>query len=310
MQQQTFRAAGFEAALTQVREVLGPDAMILSSRQLKGGVEIEATRLVADSQSATLLERRFTRMGVPKAAAETLARGVQRRHGGTPGALAQARPALEEVLEGEMIFAGGIAHAPRVVAFVGPTGVGKTTTLAKIAAHAALVQRRSVGLVCLDQYRVAGAEQLQRYADLIGVPMESAHDERSLRASLRRLGSADLVLVDTAGRSPRDEAAIGVTGAQLQNAGEPVETHLCFPANVSDIELEAIIERYGEAHGPRRLIATKVDEAVYHGSIVAAQIHGGIPYSYFTTGQRVPEDIEVASAGRLASLLSGEGVFA
>ena len=110
----------------------------------------------------------------------------------------------------------------------------------------------------------------------------------------------------------RVRVAVGeaVANAILYGAGEPVEAHLCLPANVGDVELRAIVELHGDALRPRRLIATKVDEAVYHGSIVAAQVHAGIPYSYFTTGQRVPEDIEVASAARLAGLLCGEGVFA
>ena len=277
MQQQTFRATGFETALARVREELGPDAVILSSRPVKGGVEIRAARHDAESQGTALLERRLERMGVPRGAAVTLALALRDAHGGVPATLGQARPALGRVLEDEMIFAGGIADATRTAAFVGPTGAGKTTTLAKIAAHAALVDRRRVAVVCLDQYRIAGAE---------------------------------LVLIDTAGRSPRDRDALVATGSVLRQGGEPIEAHLCLPANVGDIELRAIVELHTDALRPRRLIATKVDEAVYHGSIVAAQVHAGIPYSYFTTGQRVPEDIEVASAERLAGLLCGDGVFA
>ncbi len=310
MQQQTFRATGFETALARVREEFGPDAVILSSRQVKGGVEIRAARHDAESQGTALLERRLERMGVPRGACVTLALALRDAHGGVPATIGQARAALRRVLECEMIFAGAIAEATRVVAFVGPTGAGKTTTLAKIAAHAALVDRQRVAVVCLDQYRIAGAEQLQRYADLIGIPMESAHDADSLREALRHFADAELVLIDTAGRSPRDRDALVATGKVLRHAGEAVEAHLCLPANVGDVELRAIVELHGDALRPRRLIATKVDEAVYHGSIIAAQVHAGIPYSYFTTGQRVPEDIEVASAARLAGLLCGEGVFA
>ncbi len=189
---------------------------------------------------------------------------------------------------------------------VGPTGVGKTTTIAKIAARAALVDRRAVALVCLDDYRVGGAEQLQRYADLIGVPMEVANNGKALKCALQRFAAADLVLVDTAGRSPRDQRALTQTGAVLSGAGEPIETHLCLPAWLaSAIELRAVVELYAETLRPRRLVATKIDEAIYHGSIVTAQVLAGVPYSYFTTGQRVPEDLEIASASQLAELLAG-----
>lgn len=309
MQAQTFRASGFDAALMRVREELGPDAVILSSREMRGGtVELRATSSRQGEQGAPLLQQRLARMGVPMHAAATLATELLRVHGRMPAALSRARASLAQVLEEEMIFAGPIAGATRVAALVGPTGVGKTTTLAKIAAQAALVDQRRVGVVCLDQYRIAAADQLQRYADLIGIPMEVAHDGASLARALRSLGDMELVLIDTAGRSPRDRDALIATGKQLRHAGENIEVHLCLPANVASVELRAIVELHGEALRPRRLVATKLDEAVYHGSLIAAQVHGGVPFSYFTTGQRVPEDIEVASAHRLASLLCGDPI--
>ncbi|MEO0323566.1 MAG: flagellar biosynthesis protein FlhF, partial [Myxococcota bacterium] len=181
--------------------------------------------------------------------------------------------------------------------------------IAKIAANAALVEAREVGLVSVDGYRVGGAEQLQRYADLMGVRMEVADDGRSLRRALARLGDKDLVLVDTAGRSPRDFGALEATAELLRGAGEATETHLCVSAAASDVELRAVVERH-RCLDPARLLVTKLDEAVYHGSIVAAQTLSELPLSYLTTGQRVPEDIEVATPGRLAGLLCGEEVQA
>ena len=309
MQAQTFRATGFDAALMRVREELGPDAVILSSREMRGGtVELRAAAGRQTDQGAPLLQQRLARMGVPMHAAATLATELLRVHGRVPEALSRARGSLARVLEQEMIFAGPITTATRAVALVGPTGVGKTTTLAKIAARAALVDHRRVGVVCLDQYRIAAADQLQRYADLIGIPMEVAHDGDSLAHALRQLNDMELVLIDTAGRSPRDRDALTATGRHLRHAGENIEVHLCLPANVASVELGAIVELHGEALRPRRLIATKLDEAVYHGSLVAAQVHGGVPFSYFTTGQRVPEDIEVGSPERLASLLCGDPI--
>ncbi|MEM7609422.1 MAG: hypothetical protein AAF411_29095, partial [Myxococcota bacterium] len=194
------------------------------------------------------------------------------------------------------------------VALVGPTGVGKTTTVAKLAAHEALVRRRRVGLISIDDYRIGGAEQLQRYADLIGVPMESG-GPGDLGRGLRRMAGCELILVDTAGRAPADVHAFTELAESLGGAGEPVETHLCIPASAHDVEVRAIVERHAGLN-PSRLLSTKVDEAVYHGGIVAAQTLAGLPFSYFTTGQRVPEDIEIASAGRLAEWLCGEEVGA
>jgi flagellar biosynthesis protein FlhF len=215
---------------------------------------------------------------------------------------------LVEVLRREMIFAPGLApNGPRVVALVGPTGVGKTTTLAKLAAKAALIDRRRVGLISVDDYRIAGAEQLGRYADLIGVPMEVAHDARSLEVALRRLADADLILVDTAGRSPRDTDATRRTAETLHGAQEGVEVQLCVAAATGHAELRVTVEQNAVLR-PRKLLITKLDEAVRHGGIVGAQVMAGLPLTYFTTGQRVPEDIEVASPERVASLLIGESL--
>ncbi len=315
----TFRARRFGEAMTAVKAAFGPDAVILSSRQVGGGsfgMQVEVTAAPAgarvtteaSSQSEGVLVERLHRRGVPRRAADIIVKRLRVETGRVPASLERARPSLEVVLGEELVFAGGLSRGPRVVAVVGPTGVGKTTTVAKLAAHAALVQRRKVGLVSVDDYRIGGAEQLQRYADLIGVPMQSATPSE-LRPSLDVLASCDLVFVDTAGRSPSDHRAVAELGNAFEWAGEPIETHLCIAASTHDVELRAIIERHSDLR-PARLLSTKVDEAVYHGSIVAAQTLAGLPFSYFTTGQRVPEDIEVASAARLAGWLCGEEVGA
>ncbi len=318
----TFRASRIELAMRAVKRELGDSALILNTRHTRDAtgtrmVEVTAgppgtvAPLRGPHQGEQVLERRLTRMGVPAAEAARLVGRMRTTLGRVPSALGHARPALETVLGEQLVFAGparGEPDGPRVVALVGPTGVGKTTTVAKIAANAALVEAREVGLVSIDGYRVGGAEQLQRYADLMGVRMEVADDARSLRRALARLGGKDLVLVDTAGRSPRDHGALEAT-AELLRGGEATEVHLCVSAGVSDVELRAIVERH-RCLDPARLLVTKLDEAVYHGSIVAAQTLSELPLSYFTTGQRVPEDIEVAHPGRLAGLLCGEEVEA
>lgn len=328
-QERTYRAPEFAAALAQVKAELGPEAIILSSRQVpaplggetcveikavseKGAAElgVRASTPTSGKQSGGIVERRLARMGVPATAARTLARRVAMVNGSVPISLSLARPALTEVLEQEMLFGGSVAEsASRTIALVGPTGVGKTTTVAKIAAHEALVRRRRIALISLDHYRVAGVEQLQRFADLMGVPMETAHDPASLGAALRRFGDADLILIDTPGRSPRDRQAVSEMGAMLHGTGEPIEVQLCIAAATAERELRSTIDLHG-ALRPTRLISTKVDEAFYHGTIVAAQVMAGLPITYLTTGQRVPEDIEVAGPARVAALLCGEEVHA
>lgn len=320
----TFRAGRFEEAIAQVKRVLGDDALIVSRRDLgptelrigeTRGVEVTAiagheakSQRIDTRTSGALgtLERRLRTSGVPDRAADALMNTLRTRQKGKSMGTAALQELLGKVLAEELLFGGGIGAA-RVVALVGPTGVGKTTTIAKIAAHEQLVKGREVALVTLDEYRVGGVEQLGRYAELIGCPMEVASDARSLEVALRRLERADLVLVDTAGRSPRDAWALTSMSECLQAVQEQVEVHLCLPVAMRERELRTAVENCSVLN-PSRLTCTKVDEAICCGAIVAAHIQSGLPLGYFTTGQRVPEDISIASAELLSALLCGEDV--
>ncbi|MCG8557263.1 MAG: 50S ribosome-binding GTPase [Proteobacteria bacterium] len=329
MYTRTYRARGFDAALAEVKRDLGPDAVILSSRKLpdlakgrgQAWVEVKAMPDGALSELGARpeqLQRRWVdgdtlaedlqRARVPSVAAKNLSHHVRRLAGGSSQALAQVRAELTQALAALLRFAGPIGgDASRVVALVGPTGVGKTTTIAKLAAQAALVERRTVGLVSIDQYRLGGDEQLGRYADLIGIPMLVAEDSKSLARALQQLKSAELVLVDTAGRSPQDREELLRMATCFEQVSEGIDVHLCLAAATRSMEADAIIDRMSVFH-PRRLITTKLDEAVAHGCIVGAQQSSSLPLSYFTTGQRVPEDIELASPERLAELLCRGGM--
>jgi flagellar biosynthesis protein FlhF len=320
----TFRAGRFEEAIAQVRRILGEDALIVSRRDLRPnelkigetrGVEVTAmsshdhpTPPPEERRSGTLgmLERRLTAAGVPDRAAAHLMHSLASRHRGEVLSSSTVRVLLGKVLSEELVFGGGLGAA-RAVAMVGPTGVGKTMTIAKIAAHEQLVKRRNVGLVTIDEYRVGGVEQLGRYAELIGCPMQVASDARTLEIALRRFEDCELVLIDTAGRSPRDAWALNAMAECLQSAQEPIEVHLCLPVAMRERELKTAIEHCALL-SPSRLTCTKIDEAICCGSIVAAHVWSGLPLGYFTTGQRVPEDISVATAEGLAALLCGEDV--
>lgn len=195
-------------------------------------------------------------------------------------------------------------NRPRVVALVGPTGSGKTTTLAKLASVAALMDRRKVVLVTMDTYRIGGVEQLRRYATLIGVPFEVAGDGKSLRETLKGHSDADLVLVDTPGRSPKQPGALDALAGALTRAGEPVQIQLVLPAATRLVELESTLAHY-EGLEPECLIITKTDEALGGGAVLESCVRTQLPVSFVCNGQRVPEDITPANASRLAGFVLG-----
>src|SRR5688572_25391852 len=312
-----------EEALSRIKRELGPDAVILSSREVREAtrtgssltVEVTAApfELAAFNAPKPMhntgsdarvagFEKRLSAGGVPMNAARTLAMRVRKALRDGAGSLVNA---VTAALTADVAFAP--PSRARVIALVGPTGVGKTTTIAKLAAIAALVERRSVALISIDQYRVGASEQLQRYADLIGIPLECAGDARSLEKALRKFARADLVLIDTAGRSPRDLAGIQETVDTLRGAKEPVEVQMCVSAAMREPELMLTLDRHATL-SPSKLLVTKLDEAIHCGGVLAAYVHSGLPLSHFTTGQRVPEDIEAASASSLAAVLCGEEI--
>jgi flagellar biosynthesis protein FlhF len=176
----------------------------------------------------------------------------------------------------------------KIVALVGPTGAGKTTTVAKLAANAALVRKQRVGLITTDTYRVGAVEQLRHYADLIGVPVESVSNGDEFAYAMNRFARYDLVLIDTAGRNPSDNKQI--SGLMEMFEQYDVEVHLAVPAATRSYELQEILARY-EALNPAATIVTKYDEARVIGAVVNTVVMGKMPISFVTTGQRVPEDI-------------------
>ncbi len=197
-----------------------------------------------------------------------------------------------------------MAGARRVVALVGPTGVGKTTTVAKLAARFKLQHGLRVGLLTVDTYRIAAIEQLKTYADIIDLPLAVGGDPESARRALDELGAVDLVLVDTAGRSPKDQPKIHELGELLTRL-RPDEVHLVLSASTSRRSLRATADQFAPAR-PDRLILTKLDEAETLGAFAAILGRSERPVSYLTTGQSVPDDIEEADRGRLARLIVGE----
>src|SRR5690606_30641280 len=196
------------------------------------------------------------------------------------------------------------ARGRRVAALVGPTGVGKTTSIAKLAAVAHLVERKQVGIVSLDDQRIGSTTQLRAYAQLLELPLVTATSAGGLARALARFKDADLVLVDTAGISPNRPDDFTELARRLERAGEPVTTHLCVAASTRIEELERILHLYGVTE-PAAILATKFDEAVAIRTVLAARLRSGAPLSFASTGQQVPEDLCAASANFILDLLLG-----
>ena len=192
---------------------------------------------------------------------------------------------------------------PTVVALVGPTGVGKTTTIAKLAANMKLREKKNVGLITIDSYRIAAVEQLKTYAQILKVPLLSVLKPNDMADALQRMSNLDLVLIDTAGRSQRDDMRIAELSSFLKVA-QPDQIHLVLSSTSRERTTREAIDRFAPL-GVSQLIFTKVDEAVGMGVLLNVLRRVKLRVSYLTHGQAVPDDIEVASASRLARLILG-----
>jgi flagellar biosynthesis protein FlhF len=214
----------------------------------------------------------------------------------------------------ELRLGGPIRTQPgdrRVVALVGPTGVGKTTTVAKLAAGFRLEARRSVGLLTIDTFRIAAVQQLKAYAEIMDLPMEVVESPQNMGPALDRLSDVDLVLIDTAGRSPRSDARIDQLSELLRYA-RPDETHLVLSATQSAENIASVINGFAPVR-PTAVILTKLDEVPHLVTPLSALVssdYTSTPLSYVTTGQQVPDDIELAGFESLsARLLPGEQIL-
>ncbi|MBL4808833.1 MAG: hypothetical protein JKY43_02090, partial [Phycisphaerales bacterium] len=199
---------------------------------------------------------------------------------------------------------GAANPRPHVIALIGPTGVGKTTTVAKLAATAKLRHGKRVALITSDTYRIAAVEQLKTYASIIGLEFRVANSPEEMESVIDSLEDVDLVVIDTAGRSQNNHARLDELG-QLISAAKPDETHLVLSSTVGDNVLRKTAERF-MGLGPDRCILTKIDEAVTTGMIAGMSDRIGLPLSFVTVGQEVPDDIRPARAERLArAILDG-----
>jgi len=189
----------------------------------------------------------------------------------------------------------------RVVAFVGPTGVGKTTTIAKLSAICEIFNQYRVALVSADTYRIAAIDQLRTFATIANIPMEVAYVPEEMGEAIKKHSDKDVIFIDTVGRSQRQNEQIAELKDFL-NAAAPDEIHLVLSATCSYKNLIDVAERF-KLLNVNRLVFSKVDEAASLGVIMNMLHHTKLPVSYITTGQNVPDDIAIAEPKKLANLI-------
>ena len=195
---------------------------------------------------------------------------------------------------------------PKVVFFIGPTGVGKTTTIAKIASKFKIEQEKKVALLTADTYRIAAAEQLRTYADILNTPLSIVYTPEDIAKEIEKLHEYDLILVDTAGFSHKNDAQREDMKTLLSSLPDTYERqiYLVLSSTTKYKDLIEITETY-QNFCEYSLIFTKLDETRAYGNIFNMKLKTGAPISYVTTGQNVPDDIEVVDTQKLVKQLLG-----
>jgi flagellar biosynthesis protein FlhF len=251
------------------------------------------------------LARAFTALVTSEVDAE-LAHDLvsQLRAAGVADTREQIRRALAAELEKRFQVDGRLgrgAEGPRMVALVGPCGAGKTMTLVKLAVQYGLTARRPTQLISMDNFRTAAAEQLRAYATILGVGFQSLETVGALAQALEEHRHKELILIDTAGHGPRDLDG-SADLARFLATHPTLDTHLVLTASMKSADLSHAADRF-EVFRPRKLLFTKLDETETFGPLVNEAVRTGKPISFLASGQRIPEDLEAATAKRVVELV-------
>jgi flagellar biosynthesis protein FlhF len=306
-------------ALRAAREQLGPDALVLSTEVVRapglpGWFGRRVVRLTAAAERPVSEARPLVPAGRHRsvdaarqsAVAKLVAAGLDSAFAESvvdQMTDAECRHALESVVRRALStalgpLAGGDEPYAHVEVFVGPPGAGKTTTIAKIAAQERARGGPTLNLVAADGFRAGAVEQLRSYAAVLGAPFRSARSALELDEALA--AARCTALVDTAGRSPADGGLVELVAVLAGYHG--VRTHLVIAADTSPASARRLFDRYASLR-PSRVAITKLDEAHSVAPLVGVVRERGLPISYLTAGQRVPEDLCRATPATLAAVL-------
>jgi flagellar biosynthesis protein FlhF len=212
---------------------------------------------------------------------------------------------LKDLLKSRIVTSGPIkmGHKKKIVMFFGPTGVGKTTTMAKLGALHHLRESHTVAFITIDNYRIAATEQLKKYAEIMKIPIHVVSDQKTFKEVIDR-ERAEIIMVDTSGRSHRNDLKISEIKSFADMIEYDFEKMLCISANTKKVDAVEIFKAFDKIHFDS-VVITKVDETTYVGNIVNVADKYKKPISYYTNGQEVPNDIVIADPEKLVNMMMG-----
>jgi flagellar biosynthesis protein FlhF len=284
---------------TLTRSAFAPPQWLGSSPDLSNAYAVLTAGEVAPELAREIVQCAESRTGAPREAPHTpLPRAPRRREG------AVFQRALVEEMESRFTVQPMLGRGearPRIVALVGPPGAGKTTTLVRLAVNYGLASRRPVLLLSVDTYRVGAAEQLRSFAAILGVGFQVLATVAALAQTIEENRGKELILIDTPGLAAGD---LGESAglAQFLSTKSDIDTQLVLSSSMKSADLTRVADSF-EIFRPQRLLFTKLDETGSFGPILNEAVRTGKPLSFFTTGQRIPEDLEAASRSRLVELI-------
>ncbi|OHD66831.1 MAG: flagellar biosynthesis protein FlhF [Spirochaetes bacterium RBG_13_51_14] len=212
---------------------------------------------------------------------------------------------LKDLLKSKIVTTGPIKSSNRkkIVMFIGPTGVGKTTTMAKLGAINSLREGHSVAFVTIDNYRIAATEQLKKYAEIMNIPIHTVNSQREFKDVIA-MDTSDIIMVDTSGRSHRNDLKISEIKSFADSVEFDCDKILCVSANTKKSDLNDVFRAFDVIHF-NSIIITKVDETSYIGNVIDIADKYHKPISYYTNGQEVPNDIVIADPNKIVDMMIG-----